>query len=634
VTSLKDLSVGKKVVAAFVLVLLATIVLGAVALLRLSTVKAAGDQVYIHGLPMASALGDVQLTMSRYRIRQASSIIPGFVVNHKTGQAALDELGVAVDKALKHTRELATTPEELETAGKIENAWLQYKAMDKSLFAINQSQGQSEAVKFLFKGMGTQYQNLVNMSKAAIESNQRKMGGQFAFAQSEYDMARMLIVLFLAVALALSVASGLWLVRSVSSPLNRLTEVVGAMAGGRRDVTIPHAEQKDEIGKLATSMASFNRQLVAAEEAKEEQTREIVSSIGTGLDHLARGDLNHRVTAELDGAFAKLKDDFNLAMSHLHETMKTVLSTSNEIASGAGEISNAAEDLSHRTEQQAASLEETAAALDEITATIKMTASNAKNASHDVANTRSAAEGGGHVVETAIHAMDEIAQSSKQITDIIGVIDEIAFQTNLLALNAGVEAARAGEAGKGFAVVASEVRALAQRSSEAAKQIKTLINASGEHVADGVKYVGETGAALKQIVSQVEGINALVAEIAKAAEQQATGIQEVNAAVGQMDQVTQQNAAMVEQSTAASRSLAGDTQRLSELVGFFSVDDSTSSPLPRTAAVTPPITAKSTRRPQARSANPSGPAVPPLRRASAGSANAVAANAGQDWIEF
>jgi methyl-accepting chemotaxis protein len=183
--------------------------------------------------------------------------------------------------------------------------------------------------------------------------------------------------------------------------------------------------------------------------------------------------------------------------------------------------------------------------------------------------------------------MDAIAQSSKQITDIIGVIDEIAFQTNLLALNAGVEAARAGEAGRGFAVVASEVRSLAQRSSEAAKEIKGLINTSSEHVEDGVKFVGESGAALKRIVDQVVQINALVSEMAKAAEQQSTGIEQVNAAVGQMDEVTQQNAAMVEESTAASRNLAGETQVLSSLVDFFSVGDGVKATIKAAATSTP-----------------------------------------------
>ena len=202
---------------------------------------------------------------------------------------------------------------------------------------------------------------------------------------------------------------------------------------------------------------------------------------------------------------------------------------------------------------------------------MKKTAQNAKEASTIVTTAKSAAEEGGRVAETAINAMGKIEQSSKKITDIIGVIDEIAFQTNLLALNAGVEAARAGDAGKGFAVVASEVRALAQRSTEAAREIKTLIKASSEHVSVGVKLVDKSGRALKKIVDQVGEINTLVGEMAQAAQQQSTGIEEVNTAVTQMDQVTQQNAAMVEESTAAARNLATETDELSQLVSFFNV---------------------------------------------------------------
>ncbi len=269
--------------------------------------------------------------------------------------------------------------------------------------------------------------------------------------------------------------------------------------------------------------------------------------------------------------YEKLKTDYNAALTRLQETMKSVLAGADTISTGANEISQAADDLSRRTEQQAASLEETAAALEEITATVKKTAANSKEASVNVAAAKTAAEEGSRVVETAIGAMDQIDQSSKQITDITGVIDEIAFQTNLLALNAGVEAARAGDAGKGFAVVASEVRALAQRSSQAAKEIKTLIKVSSEHVGAGVKSVGKSGQALKRIVEQVVQINSLVSQMAQATEQQSTGIGEVNVAVNQMDQVTQQNAAMVEESTAAARNLASETQELSQLVGFFSV---------------------------------------------------------------
>ena len=225
-----------------------------------------------------------------------------------------------------------------------------------------------------------------------------------------------------------------------------------------------------KVIKYATDITAVESERLAAEAAKEEQTRIIVDSVGAGLSALARGHLAHRIDADLTGPFASLKEDFNGAIGRLQDTMQNVLSAAGGINNGAGEIAQAADDLSKRTEQQAASLEETAAALEQITATVKKTAENARSASSIVATARGAAEEGGAIADTAIKAMGQIEQSSKQITGIIGVIDEIAFQTNLLALNAGVEAARAGDAGKGFAVVASEVRALAQRSSEAARE--------------------------------------------------------------------------------------------------------------------------------------------------------------------
>ncbi len=338
-----------------------------------------------------------------------------------------------------------------------------------------------------------------------------------------------------------------------------------------------------KVIKYATDITAVESERLAAERSKVEQAATIVGSIGTGLSALAKGDLLHRVDADLTGPFAQLKDDFNGAMTHLQETMRSVMATTDGINTGANEIAQAADDLSKRTEQQAASLEETAAALEEITATVKKTAENAKQASTIVSTARGAAEDGGQIVDTAIKAMGQIEQSSKQITDIIGVIDEIAFQTNLLALNAGVEAARAGDAGKGFAVVASEVRALAQRSSDAARQIKTLIKASSEHVASGVKLVGDSGQALRKIVAQVVEINSLVTEMAQAAQQQSTGIEEVNTAVTQMDQVTQQNAAMVEESTAASRNLASETTQLSGIIAFFQVGSDEAQPVRRAA---------------------------------------------------
>jgi methyl-accepting chemotaxis protein len=294
-----------------------------------------------------------------------------------------------------------------------------------------------------------------------------------------------------------------------------------------------------------------------------------VENVGTALEQMARGKLDSRIAVEFAPHFRKLKTDYNTAATRLDETVAGVVESARAVAASAAQISHASEDLAHRTEQQAANLEQTAAALEQITATTKRTAENARNATKVVGAAKKDAEQGGQVVATAIGAMDQIEQSSKQITDIIGVIDEIAFQTNLLALNAGVEAARAGEAGKGFAVVASEVRALAQRSGEASKEIRKLITTSSQQVEAGVKHVGETGTALRRIVEQVIEINALVGEVAQASEQQSTGIHEVSIAVGRLDQVTQQNAAMVEESTAASVHLSQEAARLHEVTTFF-----------------------------------------------------------------
>jgi len=294
-----------------------------------------------------------------------------------------------------------------------------------------------------------------------------------------------------------------------------------------------------------------------------------VDEIAGGLERLADNDLTYRIARVADPAFEKVRTDFNAAMTTLQETMTAVSASTTSVGAGADEIASASDDLSRRTEQQAASLEETAAALDQITATVKRSAAGAKQASGAASSARAEARRSGEVVGEAVAAMGEIEASSTQISQIIGVIDEIAFQTNLLALNAGVEAARAGEAGRGFAVVASEVRALAQRSADAAKEIKTLIATSSAQVERGVKLVGETGQTLLGIAEKVAEIDGLISEIALSSQEQATGLNEVNTAVNQMDQVTQQNAAMVEEATAAASSLRSEARELVRLVSRF-----------------------------------------------------------------
>ncbi len=348
-------------------------------------------------------------------------------------------------------------------------------------------------------------------------------------------------------------------------------------------------------GHRSVAGSGSRGELEALNAAAEDQAR-VLQALGDALGRLSEGDLTTEVTSSVASEYQALKSDFNTAVAALREAMSAVVSNTDGIRNGADEIAHASDDLSRRTEQQAASLEQTAAALDELTATVKKSAEGARQASNVVDQAKGEAEHSGQVVRQAVAAMGEIEKSSHQISQIIGVIDEIAFQTNLLALNAGVEAARAGEAGRGFAVVAQEVRALAQRSAEAAKEIKGLISASSAQVGSGVELVGQTGDALHRIVTKVAEIDALVSEIAASAQEQAVGLSQVNTAVNQMDQVTQQNAAMVEESTAATHTLRNEAADLIRLVSAFRIGAPSamrsaprSAPSPRPSASAPAL---------------------------------------------
>ncbi|MBB3426954.1 methyl-accepting chemotaxis protein [Rhizobium sp. BK312] len=299
-----------------------------------------------------------------------------------------------------------------------------------------------------------------------------------------------------------------------------------------------------------------------------------ISELAGALRSLSEGDLTKTLERSFVPSMEQLRHDFNATINKLSQTLTTVGHNASAIAAGSRELGDSAEAFSRRTEQQAASVEETAAALEEITTTVADSSQRAEEAGRLVAETKRGAEESGTVVRNAVAAMDQIEKSSREITNIIGVIDDIAFQTNLLALNAGVEAARAGEAGKGFAVVAQEVRELAQRSASAAKEIKALITTSSEHVRNGVGLVGQTGKALEQIVTQVGDINTNVAAIVKASKEQTIGLREINSAINSLDQTTQQNAAMVEESTAASLRLANEADALHTLLAQFRLADS------------------------------------------------------------
>lgn len=393
--------------------------------------------------------------------------------------------------------------------------------------------------------------------------------------------------------LLLAILVGWWLTRSIAQPVTEMTGVMKKLADGDITIAVPGTARKDEIGRMAEAVQVFKDQAIKKLKKKAEEEEAVklwqkedeerlarekeaahqdqiaIENLASGLARLADGDLVTRIDTAFAPKTEKLRSDFNSAVEKLRQTMQGLRANIDAIHVGSGEISSAADDLSRRTEQQAASLEETAATLDEITATVKNTAQGAIHAREVVTGAKTDADESGEVVRQAIAAMGGIETSSRQIGQIIGVIDEIAFQTNLLALNAGVEAARAGDAGRGFAVVASEVRALAQRSAEAAKEIKGLITASTSQVSQGVELVGATGKALGRIVAQVAEIDTVVSRIAVSAQEQASALHQVNTALNQMDQVTQQNAAMVEETTAAAHMLNQESDELASLVGRF-----------------------------------------------------------------
>jgi len=442
----------------------------------------------------------------------------------------------------------------------------------------------------------------------AVKLNGEIKGDTQTTAQAldaEAKQLDLLMLILSVVSTVIGLVGALLLARlSITKPLDQLKARMADLAAGNYAVEIEGQARRDELGAMARTVQVFKenglavqrleaetaesrevseaqRRIVEEERAAHSQEqerlateqRQVMDALAEGLDRLSRGDLTCRIDAELAAEYEKLRDDFNLAVGHLAETIRTIQATSGDVGNAALEINTGADDLSKRTEEQASSLEETAATTEELAASVKASAHSSQQAVALAEEAMDVARKGGAIVQNAVDAMARIETASRKISDITSVIDEIAFQTNLLALNAAVEAARAGDAGKGFAVVASEVRTLAQRSGEAAKDITALITESGAEVAQGVGLVRSAGAALERIVEASRKVSATVSEISAAATEQAHGIDEMSQAVAHMDEMTQQNAALAEQSAASATALANQIQRLNDLVASFQTRD-------------------------------------------------------------
>ncbi len=612
--------ISAKLLSAFAALLTIMAAIGTFAIIKIGEVNELSTEMRSRWLPASQIIGDLHAYTSQYRIKQSEHVTALSPEDKARTEKLIRNAEAAIGGMLNDYEPLLATDEQKALFGQLKTEWAGYTQKNANLIGLSNANDPTTTDMLngeLLDGFYTvedQILQLIDLNAKGAEALSQK-------SDEIYAQARKFTIGAVGFGLLAALVLLFTLMRTIGTPINRMSEAVKRLVEGDMEVHVPATKRKDELGSLARALERF-KDLFAADQQRarqeEERAREAqvtIDAIGNGLTALAQGNLTFRVEENGHGALAKLHVDYNEAVSRLAEVLHDIVDGCNTIRTGTSEIASASSDLSQRTERQAESIGHASRTLNDFAGMVKLSADNARQTSSRLGVARQTAEAVDQTAKQAVSAMRSIEASSQEMADIISTIDGLAFQTNLLALNAGVEAARAGQSGAGFAVVASEVRTLAQRSAEAAAKIRALVTTSGSQIQQGVALVESSGDALLQIVSEVTSVSELVGEIAEAAQKQANGIADISGMVNEMDQATQQNAAMVEESSASTRNLYEETGRLVEKLATFDVG-------------------KTLARSSARGGQQFAAAEPRARALPAFHGNAAVAVEEDDWSEF